>query len=57
VRELSLTNPGFPEPMYELRTGKLWLRDSIDAFALRDRKPGRPHKPQAALPETGREAN
>lgn len=57
VRELSLTNPGFPEPMYELRTGKLWLRDSIDAFALRDRKPGRPPKPQAALPETGREAS
>lgn len=44
VRELSAANPGFPEPMYELRTGKLWLRDAIDAFARRDRKPGRPPK-------------
>jgi hypothetical protein len=44
VRELAATNPGFPEPMYELRTGKLWLRDAIDAFARRDRKPGRPPK-------------
>jgi hypothetical protein len=56
VRELTVTNPGFPEPMYELRTGKLWLRDAIDVFARRDRKPGRPPKTQTALPETGKEA-
>lgn len=48
VRELSVNNPGFPEPMYELRTGKLWLRDAIDAFACRERKPGRPRKKQPA---------
>lgn len=42
VRTLSVTSPGFPEPMYELRTGKLWLRDAIQAYARRDRKPGRP---------------
>lgn len=44
VRELAAANPAFPEPMYELRTGKLWLRDAIDVFARRDRKPGRPPK-------------
>lgn len=44
VRELSSTSSAFPEPMYELRTGKLWLRDAIDTFARRDRKPGRPPK-------------
>jgi hypothetical protein len=56
VRELSVTNPGFPEPMYELRTGKLWLRDAIDAFARRDRKPGRPPKKRPAAPGPSREA-
>jgi prophage regulatory protein len=44
VRELAATNASFPEPMYELRTGKLWLRAAIDAFAARARKPGRPPK-------------
>lgn len=44
VRELAAANASFPEPMYELRTGKLWLRDAIDAFARRVRKPGRPAK-------------
>lgn len=44
VRELAADNASFPEPMYELRTGKLWLRDAIDAFARRVRKPGRPPK-------------
>ncbi len=57
VRELAVTNSGFPEPMYELRTGKLWLRDAIDVFARRDRKPGRPPKTQTAQPETGKEAS
>jgi hypothetical protein len=37
--------------MYELRTGKLWLRDAIEVFARRDRKPGRPPKTQGSLPE------
>jgi hypothetical protein len=45
VHELAASKAGFPEPMYELRTGKLWLRDAIEAFARRwDRKPGRPPK-------------
>jgi hypothetical protein len=36
---------GFPEPLYELRTGRLWLKDAIDAYAARrERKPGRPRK-------------
>lgn len=49
VRELSANNAGFPAPMYELRTGKLWLKDAIDIFAQRwERKPGRPRKPQAS---------
>ncbi len=52
VRELALTNPAFPEPMRELRTGKLWLRDAIDVFARRDPKPGRPPRTQTALPRT-----
>lgn len=51
VHELAGANAAFPEPMYELRTGKLWLRDAIDAFAQRwERKPGRPRKTQPALP-------
>jgi hypothetical protein len=35
----------FPEPAYELRAGKLWLRTAIEAFAQRKRQPGRPRKP------------
>lgn len=51
VRELSVNNAGFPAPMYELRTGKLWLKDAISVFAQRwERKPGRPRKSQVALP-------
>jgi hypothetical protein len=43
LHELANGNPAFPQPMYELRAGKLWLRDAIDTFARRwDRKPGRP---------------
>lgn len=34
---------GFPQPVYELRTGKLWLRPAIEAYdGLWQRKPGRP---------------
>ena len=43
VHELAAANPRFPEAAYELRTGKLWLRDAVVAFAQRwERKPGRP---------------
>jgi hypothetical protein len=43
VHELAAGHAGFPEPVYELRTGRLWLRDAIEAFAQRwERKPGRP---------------
>src|SRR5258708_713984 len=39
VHEL-VSAPGFPEPMYELRTGRLWLKDGIEAYAARrERKP------------------
>jgi hypothetical protein len=38
----------FPEPVYELRTGKLWLRAAIEAFASRQRKPGRPRGARTA---------
>jgi hypothetical protein len=49
LHELAAGHAGFPEPMYELRAGKLWLRDAIEAFAMRwERKPGRPRKPAAA---------
>lgn len=37
-------------PGYELRTGKLWLREAIEAFGQRwERKPGRPRKAVAAV--------
>lgn len=50
VRELADTNVLFPEPMYALSTGKLWLREAIDAFEQRwGRRPGRPRKAQTAL--------
>jgi hypothetical protein len=51
VRELSANNAAFPAPMYELRTGRLWLKDAIDVFAQRwERKPGRPRRTQVSLP-------
>jgi hypothetical protein len=43
IHELAAANSRFPEAAYELRTGKLWLRDAVVAFAQRwERKPGRP---------------
>ncbi len=43
VHELAAASPRFPEAAYELRTGKLWLRDAVHAFGRRwERKPGRP---------------
>jgi hypothetical protein len=45
LHELAAGKTGFPEPMYELRAGKLRLRDAIEAFGRRwERKPGRPPK-------------
>ena len=49
VHELAAGRPGFPDPVYELRTGKLWLRAAMEAFAQRwERKPGRPRKTAVA---------
>jgi hypothetical protein len=43
VHELATGHATFPEAVYELRTGKLWLRDAIIAFGQRwERRPGRP---------------
>jgi hypothetical protein len=50
VHELAASYPQLPEPMCELRTGKLWLRYAIEAFAAlgaqvpagRPRQPGLP---------------
>jgi hypothetical protein len=43
IHELAAAKSRFPEAAYELRTGKLWLRDAVVAFAQRwERKPGRP---------------
>ncbi len=45
VHELAADKADFPQPVYELRTGKLWLRAAIEAFGRRwERKPGRPSK-------------
>jgi hypothetical protein len=42
VHELAASG-GFPEPMYDLRAGRLWLKNAITAYAeQRRRKPGRP---------------
>jgi hypothetical protein len=41
VHELA-RGAGFPEPVYVLKTGKLWLRSAMEAYAVRrPRKPGR----------------
>ena len=43
VHQLWRDRKDFPEPVYELRTGPLWMRAGIKAFADRwERKPGRP---------------
>lgn len=48
VHELA-GGPGFPEPMYDLRTGRLWLKNAVDAYAERRRRgPGRPRKAAAS---------
>ena len=48
VHELAAST-AFPKPVYELRTGRLWLKNAIEAYAERRvRKPGRPQKVAAA---------
>jgi hypothetical protein len=49
VHQIAAENTDFPEPAYELRAGKLWLRAAIQAFAERKRMPGRPRKAAAAV--------
>lgn len=50
VHELATDHAAFPEAVYELRTGKLWLRDAIIAFGHRwERRPGRPRKVAAPV--------
>jgi hypothetical protein len=46
VHQLLRENPGFPEPLYHLRsTGPLWVRQGIESFARHwERRPGRPPK-------------
>ena len=50
VHELATDHASFPEAVYELRTGKLWLRDAIITFGQRwERRPGRPRKVTAPI--------
>ena len=49
IHQLVIEHGDFPEPAYELRAGKLWLRAAIEAFAQRKRQPGRPRKIAAAV--------
>jgi predicted DNA-binding transcriptional regulator AlpA len=43
--QLAAQHQGFPEPLYRLRVGPLWVRSAIESFAQRwERKPGRPRK-------------
>jgi hypothetical protein len=45
LHELAASNHEFPESVYELKAGRLWLREGVEAFADRwDRKPGRPDR-------------
>jgi hypothetical protein len=48
LHQIATDNSAFPEPVYELRAGKLWLRAAVEAFASRERKPGRPRSAQVA---------
>jgi len=45
LHQLAQEHAGFPEPLYRLRVGPLWVRSGIEAFGRRwERKPGRPRK-------------
>ncbi len=49
LRQLADGHASFPEPMYDLRAGRLWLKDAVEAFDRRwDRKPGRPRRSATA---------
>jgi hypothetical protein len=49
LHQIAGENSDFPEPAYELRAGKLWLRPAVQAFAERKRRPGRPCKAVMAV--------
>lgn len=45
LHQLATGHRDFPEPLYRLGVGSLWLRQSIETFARNwDRRPGRPRK-------------
>jgi hypothetical protein len=45
LHQLAHEHADFPEPLYRLRVGPLWVRSGIEAFGRRwERKPGRPRK-------------
>lgn len=45
VHQLAAEHPHFPQPLYKLAVGSLWVRAGIEAFAADwERKPGRPRK-------------
>lgn len=54
IHQLVIEHRDFPEPAYELRAGKLWLRAAVEAFAERKRGPGRPRKAAVAAVLAGR---
>jgi hypothetical protein len=49
VHQIAAENMDFPQPAYELRAGKLWLRAAVQAFAERKRLPGRPRRAAFAV--------
>jgi hypothetical protein len=55
ARQLAAEQDDFPEPVYVLRTGKLWRRAAIEAHASRrPRKPG--PRPQESVAGTAAES-
>jgi predicted DNA-binding transcriptional regulator AlpA len=45
VHQLAANHPQFPQPLYRLGVGSLWVRAAIERFAEEwERKPGRPRK-------------
>jgi hypothetical protein len=48
VHQLAVENSQFPAPVYDLRAGKIWLRSAVEAFAARERRPGRPRRVDVA---------
>jgi RNA polymerase sigma factor (sigma-70 family) len=57
ARQLAAEQKDFPQPVYELRTGKLWLRAAVEAYAARrPRKPGRRSRAEESVTATGPES-